>query len=906
MPSTDKEESAIPPNPTTNISPTTNEAEPSTLIEPTSNVPKLSISDTEPSTLFTDASTNKVEPSTLVAEPSMFETESSTFEAEHSTYEVEPSTSEIKTEYIPDYNYIYELLELLRSTFQEKLKQYFVYNREEKEEVQPITTFPWFVGFESSSDLNGFNFIDANGDFSNWVPYYKGQIKGYSNSNGFIYSKAYDPVRREYLNPDNWMILPPFSLPTDATGFNISWYEKGENTESFAEVYYVYISTTGRNTNDFTDEMLCSTTTRNWVKKSVDLSNYSGKTINIAFRHYHQLRRWWLYIDDIRVEGPVQPITTFPRITTFPWIANFEKNKSLVGFSFIDNDGDGHNWELSLNNNGHDSKGSMLSYTYDSVKNLQLNPDNWMILPPITLPTNAKTFEISWYDYCHCEDNSEIKYIKYIVYVSTKSSSIEDFTTPLFYGNATNNWEMKSVDLSSYAGKTINISFQHNDTSEKNVLQIDDIRVEGVIINSVNFIIDEIKTQIKEQIETGDIETIKDNFIAEVNNSINNLFKIGLSSTQNIDVNISNIDNLNSSVYLLNQTIYNEVQDNQNLYQVFNLSIHDEISALLSLSIIKDIDEMIQRLTNLQILFDECYKLIRILPSVSNYFKTEDEENIGLRLLSMNKNERTIKLNIKAAQMTGSLTCKLDDTFKNDMTLIANPENIEAFILISNKDYNIVLNSAILLKVGNGITNKCNDPHTEKIYKSINYKGISILKPEPAKKRFFYTITFEISPKFEIPIFFYLLIKVKMSIKKINLRFLDIQEEVATYCVYENLENYTNIENAIFNCYGYSDNINAENENNKITIVNFTSDFVEFPENIWTTNKPENKTEGANLRLRSKKSGLSGGGIAGIIIACVVCLAAIIAMIIIGKKKFPKYNTIQESQSQNNLKIYDD
>ena len=146
-------------------------------------------------------------------------------------------------------------------------------------------------------------------------------------------------------------------------------------------------------------------------------------------------------------------------------------------------------------------------------------------------------------------------------------------------------------------------------------------------------------------------------------------------------------------------------------------------------------------------------------------------------------NNKEEKINIKRDERTRSLTCKLDSTFSDNMTLIANPENLEIFILMTEKNYNITLNSDIEIKVDNDINNKCIDPHTKKIYKSLKYKDISALKPEPAKKRFYYTISLEISPEFEIPFFFYLIIKVKMSIKQINLRYLDMEEEVDTYCI---------------------------------------------------------------------------------------------------------------------------
>ena len=198
---TDREDSTILPNPTTYIPSTPNVPNPSTLIEFTSNVPKLSIFETEPST--------------SVVEPSTFETELATFEAEHSTYEVEPFTSEKISEYIPDYNHMYGILEKLRLMFQEKLEQYFVYSGEEKGQVHPITTFPWISKLETETDLVGFDFIDANNDDYTWTYYFNDYSDGHSSSHGYIYSPSYDEKNQKELYPDNWMILPSFSLPID-------------------------------------------------------------------------------------------------------------------------------------------------------------------------------------------------------------------------------------------------------------------------------------------------------------------------------------------------------------------------------------------------------------------------------------------------------------------------------------------------------------------------------------------------------------------------------------------------------------------------------------------------------------------------------------------------------------------
>ena len=172
-----------------------------------------------------------------------------------------------------------------------------------------VSTFPYTQGFETGTAPAGFTFVDGDNDGYNWDPtFLYGEGSGHDGSNGLIASASY-VNNVGALTPNNWMVLPSFEIPSDATGFNLTWYEKGQDASYAAEYYSVYISTTGRTPADFTatTAVLSSTTTGNWVKKTVDLSNYGGQTINIAFRHYNVTDMYYLDIDDIRVGGPEAP-----------------------------------------------------------------------------------------------------------------------------------------------------------------------------------------------------------------------------------------------------------------------------------------------------------------------------------------------------------------------------------------------------------------------------------------------------------------------------------------------------------------------------------------------------------------------------------------------------------------------
>ena len=177
------------------------------------------------------------------------------------------------------------------------------------------------------------------------------------------------------------------------------------------------------------------------------------------------------------------------------------------------------------------------------------------------------------------------------------------------------------------------------------------------------------------------------------------------------------------------------------------------------------------------------------------------------------------------------------------------------------------------------------------------------------KKRFNFTIQARISPTFKIPSFYYLMIKGSTVIKEKNLRTFDTEEEISIYCL---LEDETDKENAPFNCFGYNDNINENSANNKITLCNLTSEYIDLPKDLSVTNMPEAEensnsestpTSRNRLFVKSKNSGLSSGAIVGIVLACAAVLAGVIGIVIYLKKKRDKPSPNDITDSKYDFKI---
>ena len=163
---------------------------------------------------------------------------------------------------------------------------------------------------------------------------------------------------------------------------------------------------------------------------------------------------------------------------------NFDDG-TLQGWTVLDGDGDGHNWQPNTDGMGHfGSDGMVLSYSKDPVTGDSLTPNEYLVSPRMVL--NGDWPVISFFA-CALDEIYPAEHFG--VSISTTVNSDPLAFTSLYEwtivakdaGNRQGNWYQRTVDLSAYAGQEVYLAIHHFYTSGQSAICIDDIHIEGTL-----------------------------------------------------------------------------------------------------------------------------------------------------------------------------------------------------------------------------------------------------------------------------------------------------------------------------------------------------------------------------------------------------------------------------------------
>jgi hypothetical protein len=172
---------------------------------------------------------------------------------------------------------------------------------------------------------------------------------------------------------------------------------------------------------------------------------------------------------------------------------NFQSG-NLSGWTVNDTDGDGYNWSVlnASSANASAVPGSLMSFSWTQSSGA-LDPDNLVTSPAIDL-TGATAEQNMYLFFDHLLGDATDR-DKYSVYVTTSDDpSVINAATPVLTVAPTNTtYTNKSVNISSFLGQTIYISFRHNESPNKYFILIDNVVVRSVANNDVQLVSSKLK-----------------------------------------------------------------------------------------------------------------------------------------------------------------------------------------------------------------------------------------------------------------------------------------------------------------------------------------------------------------------------------------------------------------------------
>ena len=314
--------------------------------------------------------------------------------------------------------------------------------------------------------MTGWRAIDQDGDNKNWrMAYYEG-VDGTA-------CLASDTYSGGDLYPDN--IIVTETAYTIANDSELSWQTRPYDASFCEEHYAIVVSTDNATFTNVWEETLTSSYV--YSERTLDLSAYSGQTVYVGFRHYNcnGSNATALLIDDVVLtgsnnneggnEGEGGEGNEGEGGVVFFYDFN---DGTFNGMTSIDKDGDGIEW-MMYDGGGVDATYAVSSWTYGMY-----TPENYLI--------TTETYTINNGDYLEWYLNTTDAFYPHDIYGVVVSADGENFTTVMEenIAAATVGYEVRTADLSQYAGQTVHIGFVHkNGGYNSNGIAIDNVKYVG-------------------------------------------------------------------------------------------------------------------------------------------------------------------------------------------------------------------------------------------------------------------------------------------------------------------------------------------------------------------------------------------------------------------------------------------
>lgn len=365
-------------------------------------------------------------------------------------------------------------------------------------ECDSVKTFPWTETFDELTENNSIPICwdNSEGNVSSSYKWgYNTNTSGNGATNGTGHSG--NCVRFDSYNTSrgasNTLKSCVISLPADKDMILSFWYKNPKGGDFTVRLLESDKSTV------ISDLVSGLTGKSSWTEVTVDLSNYKGQDVVLAFvgTSNYGTGDAYIYLDEVMVEEtPTCDDSTDVTVSNvtghtadIAWTGtadsynvrygaaagvdtlyfnDFEGNVS--DWTLVDADADGYNWERhentgTGNHTTHSGLACMTSASYDNDNIWALTPDNWLVSPQVQLGDWVSVWAMGQ-DQTDCAEH-------FAIYVSTTGTNPSDFTKVSEEFVTTHTYTEYTADLSAYSGMGY-VAVRHYNVSDQFYLNIDD------------------------------------------------------------------------------------------------------------------------------------------------------------------------------------------------------------------------------------------------------------------------------------------------------------------------------------------------------------------------------------------------------------------------------------------------
>ena len=374
------------------------------------------------------------------------------------------------------------------------------------------TTIWWEESFEDQSTYSNWHIVDNDGDGDYWNIY--NEASQAAEGSLWAGSKSWDQALGA-ITPNNWLFSNPgFEMPANAKiSFKVN--DVGGHGEHFEFLIGPMDAMVGTTVYlDMFDTILAEDVSGgSYTEYTVDLSEYEGQQIFVAWRHCDCSDGFYLALDDIKIFTPAGGDEPDPTPSPDPepgdaLFGEFFEEDPTVDWTFVDADGDGNNWiwDYDTTLESYEGVGHIRSESYINYVGA-VTPDNWAISPEMTIPANAVDATLSFY---FAAQDPDFAAEPIGVYVGTGADVSAYEQLGVFIPDS-DVYENITVDLTAYAGETISVAFRHFDITDMFSVKIDQVEVfvtaeEEPPVPETHIVtfIDGLTSEIIEQVEVED------------------------------------------------------------------------------------------------------------------------------------------------------------------------------------------------------------------------------------------------------------------------------------------------------------------------------------------------------------------------------------------------------------------